>query len=122
MKAYFKMISERRTGNVNSVTSTIDNLETKGGDFILTSDLLSAATAAYHKIREEYENAYKDVTKELTYSNYVSSPVPADKKSYPVRWLIVLVTTVTTIIFAFVIIMLIENYRKNILESNSPGA
>jgi len=122
MKAYFKMISERRAGNDNSVTTTIENLETKGGDFILTSDLLSSATTSYHKYRDEYDNAYKDVTKELTYSNYVSSPLPADKKSYPVRWLIVLVTTVTTIIFAFVIIMLLENYRENKMESNSPGA
>ncbi len=122
MRAYFKMISERRTVNENPITSTIENLETKGGDFILTSDMLSAATASYHKFKEEYDNAYKDVTKVLTYSNYVSSPLPADKKSYPVRWLIVLVTTVTTIIFAFVIIMLLENYRKNKMESNSSGA
>ena len=113
MKAYYKMIGGGNVkGNMSSVTGTIDNLKTKGGDFILLSDLFNAATTAYNKLKEDYENALKDVTKELTYTNYVSSPIPADKKTYPVRWLIVVITTLTTLIFAMIIIMLLENAKK----------
>ena len=52
-----------------------------------------------------------DLNKELTYSNVVSQPVPANKKSYPVRWLIVLIATVSSLFFALVVIGYID--RKN---------
>jgi capsule polysaccharide export protein KpsE/RkpR len=84
--------------------------------------LYFAASDAYNKLKENYENALKDVTKELTYTNYVSSPVPSDKKVYPVRWLIVLITTVATFIFALIIIMLLENSRRNEKVSDTSGA
>jgi capsular polysaccharide biosynthesis protein len=112
MKAYYKMLGGSGKGNMNSVTGTIENLKTKGGDFILLSDLFYAATASYNKLKEDYENALKDVTKELTYTNYVSSPIPADKKTYPIRWLIVVITTLATFIFSMIVIMLLENAKR----------
>jgi len=111
-KAYYKMLGGSAKGNMNSVTGTIENLRTKGGDFILLNDLFNAATNSYNKLKEDYEGALKDVTKELTYTNYVSSPVAADKKTYPIRWLIVVIATLTTFIFSMIVIMLLENAKK----------
>ena len=74
--------------------------------------------------KKDYENALKDVTKELTYTNYVSSPVAADKKTYPIRWLIIVITTLTTFIFSMIVIMLLENAKKKEEEkiSKAEGA
>ena len=104
--------------NQNSAGGVIENLKTKGGDFISFSSLYFAAVDAYNKYKENYEIALKDVTKQLTYSNYVSSPMPSDKKTYPVRWLIVMISSVASVILAMVVIMLLENIRnkKNISE------
>lgn len=123
-KAYYKMLGGTVKGNMNSVTGTIENLRTKGGDFILLNDLFNASTTAYNKLKEDYENALKDVTKELTYTNYVSSPVAADKKTYPIRWLIIVITTLTTFIFSMIVIMLLENAKKKEEEkiSKAEGA
>jgi hypothetical protein len=116
-KAYYKSLSGSRLAS-----TMIENLQKKGGDFILISSLYYAASDAYNKLKEEYELALRDVTKELTYTNYVSSPIPADKKSYPIRWLIVVITSITTFIFTMVIIMLLENARTKENISNTPGA
>lgn len=123
-RAFFGTRSEGYSPNANVKTAgkIIENLQNKGGDFILLSSLYFAASDAYNKLKENYENALKDVTKELTYTNYVSSPVPSDKKVYPVRWLIVLITTVATFIFALIIIMLLENSRRNEKVSDTSGA
>jgi hypothetical protein len=116
-KAYYKTMSGSKLAS-----TMIENLQNKGGDFILISSLYYAASDSYNKLKEEYELALRDVTKELTYTNYVSSPIPADKKSYPIRWLIVVITSITTFIFAMVIIMLLENARIKEDISNTPGA
>ena len=88
-------------------------MQGKGGDFIYLSSLYYAATDAYNKLKQEYEFALKDVKKDLTYSNYVTSPVPADKKTYPVRWLIVLISTVSAFSIALITILLVEKNRNN---------
>jgi len=120
-KQYYKLFSN--TGkNANSANNAMENLKTKGGDFILLNDMFDAATSAYAKLKEEYENALRDATKELTYTNYISSPVPSDKKTYPIRWLIVVVTGLATFTLALLIIILIENFRKKEKVSNTTSA
>ena len=116
-RAYYKSLS----GSKNAVTM-IENLQKKGGDYILISSLYYAASDAYNKLKEDYESALKDVVKDLTYTNYVSSPVPADKKSYPIRWIIVAVSTITTLFLAILIIVLIENTRKKEKLGETTGA
>ncbi|HQI45073.1 MAG TPA: hypothetical protein PLC59_03370 [Bacteroidales bacterium] len=107
-RAYYKTLS-----SAGSAKKTIENLQGKGGDFIYLSSLYYAATDAYNKLKQEYEFALKDVKKDLTYSNYITSPVPADKKTYPVRWLIVLISTVSAFSIALITILLVEKNRNN---------
>lgn len=124
-RAYFRTNAGSYEGgvtNTKNVNKIIDNLEDKGGDFILLSSLYYAASDAYNHLKNVYENALNDVTKELTYTNYVSSPVPADKKSYPIRWLIVVITGLATFTLALLIIILIENFRKKEKVSNTTSA
>ncbi|HNW99485.1 MAG TPA: hypothetical protein PKK00_13850 [Bacteroidales bacterium] len=116
-RAYYKSM----TGSKNAQT-TIENLQKKGGDFILVSSLYYAASDAYNKLKQDYEAALKDVVKDLTYTNYVSEPIPADKKSYPIRWIIVSVSTITTLFLAILIIVLIENTRKKEKLGETTGA
>ena len=114
VKAYFKVVSGKSLGNIVSINNTLDNLKLKGGDFIATNALFYASLDNYNKLKEEFENAEKDVSKELTYINYVSSPVPALKKSYPIRWLIVLITVLATLAFSITTILVAESIRTKI--------
>lgn len=122
MKAYYRVLRGKSTGNTDAVSSTIESLKSKGGDYILLNDMFNAASASYNKLKDEYEVALRDVTKELTYTNYVSTPFAADKKSYPIRWLIVSISTLTTLFLALLIIILIENIRKKEKVSAKSGA
>jgi capsule polysaccharide export protein KpsE/RkpR len=112
MKNYYRAMSGKSTSTVTKIDNDIQNLEKKGGESIELNNRLTAAMSSYNAVKEEYDNALKDVTKELTYSNYVSSPVPADKKSYPVRWLIVLIVSVATIVLSVLTIIVMENIKQ----------
>jgi uncharacterized protein involved in exopolysaccharide biosynthesis len=66
----------------------------------------------------EYEDALRFYNANLTYCNVITKPFPADKKSYPVRWLIVAMTLILTFFFSIVVILMVENLRVTRLRKN----
>ena len=69
-------------------------------------------------IDEELENAEKDLTKELSYSNVVTPPMIPDKKAYPLRSLIMLMFTASVVFLSFVVIIIYENSQEKKTQSN----
>jgi LPS O-antigen subunit length determinant protein (WzzB/FepE family) len=62
------------------------------------------------------DDAYRELTKEITYSVVVSPPYAADKKDWPKRSVIVLISVIFTLMMAMVVIGVIENrnYTKQV--------
>jgi len=98
---------------INEAKRLMKNLEEKGGDYVALNENLWRVRGSYYDIQTLYENAVKDVDKVLTYSNVVSKPFPADKKSYPVRWIIVLISTISTLFLAFMVLAFVEQRTKS---------
>jgi uncharacterized protein involved in exopolysaccharide biosynthesis len=53
--------------------------------------------------------------KDITYAHIVEHPVPADKKSYPVRWLIVAFSVISALFLAFLVLLILD-YRQPVQE------
>ncbi len=87
------------------------NFQEKGGEYLTLKNLINSQKSFYFKKLEEYNLVRTDMDKKLTYSNLVSKPSPANKKSYPVRWMIVLISAISSIFFALIVIGYID--RKN---------
>jgi capsule polysaccharide export protein KpsE/RkpR len=79
------------------------NLEKYGGDFMLLSERAGTLRTIDSQLRINYSNALMELNKELSYADVISYPKVADKKAYPIRWLIVLTTTIAVLIFAVVL-------------------
>src|SRR5207237_10327913 len=94
-----------RGATMNEIKNMIANLQDKGGEFFELNEHLGRVRSSYDDLKVGYENALKDVNKQLTYSNVVTHPIPADKKSYPIRWLIVLLSVAGALFFSFMVIM-----------------
>lgn len=113
LRGYYRAIGEKSSGGAASkIDNDIQNLEKKGGESVELSSRLEDALTCYNISKEEYDNALKDVNKVLTYSTCVSSPVPADKKSFPNRFLIILVASVATIVLSLLTIIVIDNIKQ----------
>ncbi|MCK4676725.1 MAG: hypothetical protein KAT48_01220 [Bacteroidales bacterium] len=98
--------------NMPEVMKLKKNLEEMGGEFVINNTRLYDILRLYTDLEKEYEMAFYDANKEFTYANIVSHPVVADKKSSPVRWLIVFYTVIITLFFSLVVIIFVENKQQ----------
>lgn len=87
------------------------NLEEKGGERELVSNLITAETKDYSTLRLAYDQAVLDYNRNYTFINLLSKPFPADKKAYPIRWIIVVVTCFAALFVAIVTIGFVERAR-----------
>ncbi len=58
-----------------------------------------------------YETYLTEYEKDITYSHVVEYPFPADKKSFPVRWLIVLFSTVAAVFLGLLVFLVLDHNK-----------
>ena len=63
-------------------------------------------------LRAKYEETKADAEESLTTKFVVNRAWPAEKKAYPIRWLIVLVSTLSAFLLTILGIIAIENFKK----------
>lgn len=107
MKGYLRTFdgAAKTSSNTEEILRLKKNLEEKGGDFITLDQRVYHLLEAYKKWEIEYVNATKIYNRIMTYTNLVSEPTISHKKVYPIRWLIVALSTFGAVFFAFVVIL-----------------
>jgi len=115
-RGYLRTVTGASSNTINSreVMRLKENIEKHGGELIELVEAIRNETINFSLLKVDYETAVRFYTDELTYANVVTPPYPADKKSYPVRWLIVTFTMLATIFLAIIIILIIERYRHSL--------
>jgi len=105
-KGYVRMLSSGASNaQREQVLSMIKDLESKGGEFRQLTELSNLFRTNYDRLLTQHETVVNDVTKELTYTNVIVYPEVSDKKVYPVRWLIVLLSTVSALLLCFLVLL-----------------
>lgn len=98
--------------SLDEARTVLGNWEEYGADYQKTDSLYFYAISDMYQAKNVFENATRDVEKVQTFSHVVSKPFPADKKSYPVRWLIVLFSVLGAFLAGVIIIGIIEGNKK----------
>jgi uncharacterized protein involved in exopolysaccharide biosynthesis len=114
MRGYLKTVygSNAKDINTKEVKKLLDNMEKKSGQMIEAVQMLENEARAYVDIKLDYEMNVRFLNANMTYANIVTYPFVADKKSYPVRWVIVVIASLAAFIFALLVILFLDN-RKN---------
>lgn len=89
-----------------------DNMAKYGGEVIDLKARIEAEAEAFASMRLEYEQSYRFYNSNLTYSNIITEPFPADKKAYPIRWIVVALSGLAALILSIVAVFVIENRKK----------
>ena len=100
---------------INETKQILDGMKEKGTQFNSINEHLWRIRGTYNDLKLLYENAERDVYKKLTYANVVTRPFPADKKSSPVRWLIVVISVGSSLLLAFILLLMFDS-EKNFLS------
>ena len=104
--------SSKTNINTPEVLKLKENLEEKGGDFIWLETRAYALMKDYQYWQNEYHKALRNATRKMTYTNMVTQPFVSYKKVYPVRWLIVAISTFSAVFFAFVVLLFLGKAKK----------
>lgn len=104
---------KKNTSGGKELQEWMKNLSEKGGEYELLAAQQKLCIIQKDSIKKEYDRSLSNATKKINYGQRVQNPVPADKKSYPVRWLIVLVSTFAALFTAILVILVLEN-KKNV--------
>lgn len=120
--AYYAAVGEYREGDkhviamakrLEDVQGDYDRLGRYGGNWLSIKEGLVLELEQFKLLKEKYEQARVDVERKLTYKFVTNYPYPAEKKSKPVRSLIVTVSALSTFIFSALLFILYEIFRKN---------
>ncbi len=112
-KSYLKALSSgARKENLKDIDALMRNLEEKGGEYYQMKETFDIVLESYNTNKLKYDEVMSDLNKVLTYTNIVSKPYPADKKSYPIRWVIVTVSVVSANLFLLLILTIMANRNK----------
>lgn len=114
-KGMVKVLAEQKknTAGGKELEQWMKNLSEKGGEYEMLDRLQHKLISQIDSLHSVYNQSMSDVTKKIIYGQRVQNPIPADKKSYPVRWLIVLVSTFAAVFAALIVIVILEN-KKNV--------
>ena len=100
------------TSGGKQLTKWFKNLSEKGGEFEILDRQQREFIGQKDSLMKIYDQSVSSANKKIIYGQLVQNPIPADKKSYPVRSIIVLMSTLAALFVALLSILLIENKRN----------
>ena len=109
---YAKAILEGNTRAAEKLAEQLKILSKYGGAYVSIRDMLEHEKEQLSHLRAKYQEAKVDAEQTLPHKFIVNNAFPAEKKSYPIRWLIVLVSTVSTFIISLLAIIVYENISR----------
>jgi|TARA_B110000902_G_scaffold63043_1_gene74682 LPS O-antigen subunit length determinant protein (WzzB/FepE family) len=89
-----------------------DKLAEYAGEFTYLNETLILELESLSKLRKRYEKAKVDVEKTLPQKFILTSASPAEKKTYPVRSLIVLLVTGAVGFFSVLVLLIMQQLGK----------
>ncbi|KAF0199129.1 MAG: exopolysaccharide biosynthesis protein [Bacteroidetes bacterium] len=102
-------------GNSRGIKALEDRLEVLaeyGGAYVSLRDQLEHEKKQLSYLKARFEEAKVDAEENLPQKFVVESAFKAEKKTYPVRWIIVLVATLAAFFISVLIIISIEKFAK----------
>jgi uncharacterized protein involved in exopolysaccharide biosynthesis len=112
-RAYYQALATGKgSKQFDEISQQMKNMEDHGIEFREINQHIETAVGDYNDMQVKYEDAMKDVNKNLTYWNLVSAPYKPDTYSYPLRTLIVLGTCFAAFVFSILVMRGAEKIRN----------
>ncbi len=101
-----------KSNAVKALDEKMSVLAKYGGPYVSLRDALEHDKKILSEVREKYDNAKIDAHEELPQTFIVDRAFPAEKKSYPVRWVIVVVSLLSTFLLTAFILIVLDGIKK----------
>lgn len=105
-------ILEGKKSAAEALQIKLDTLSKYSGTFANIQNEITLEQKRVVLVRSKLREAEVDAEKSLQHKFVVNRAFPAEKKSYPIRWLIVVLSTFSTFLMTLVAILLIESVKS----------
>lgn len=105
-------IARGNTRGINALEEKLAVLAKYGGSYVSLRDMLDHEKKQLSYLKARYEEAKVDAEENLPQKFVVESAYKAEKKSYPVRWIIILVSTLAAFFISILVIISVEKFGK----------
>lgn len=107
-----KEIGAGNQAGVKRLEDRLAVLAKYGRAYIDLTESLKYDIAQLNDLKIRYKRAKVDAEESLTHKFIVDNAFKAEKKSYPIRWLIVLMSTISVFFLSIIILLVIENLHR----------
>lgn len=113
-KEYYKLLARSNVdpNKIANVKAELDNLKLKGVEYENLSARLWSVRDSYSSFKLKYEEHVKELNRKKEYAMKIVNPYKSDKKTYPVRWLIVLVSVAIAMSGALGVISFLDRFER----------
>lgn len=115
-------LGKGNTQGINNIQKQLDILAEYGGASYAINERLTNDRLQLSLVKSKYEEAKMDATQDIPHKFVVTSAFQAERKSYPIRWIIVVVTVLSTfllLIFCIVFYDRSKDFFRREAEKNS---
>jgi len=99
-------------GAIDEIQAKLDTVQKYGGAYIRAKDLLYVEKERMAEVAERLAEAKVDAEQNLPSSYVVDAAQVAERKAYPVRWLIVALSTVGTFVVGLFGLLALDAFRR----------
>jgi len=109
VRGYVDALSRNGTAGVNKdLAQLITNTQEKGSLVRMLQNLSYMGTMQYDYLSKKYLEQKVLAEGDLTYTDIIVEPEVADKKFWPVRWLVLVITMISALLFTLVMVLLLK--------------
>lgn len=112
MEQYAIALSKNDMGAANRIQDKLDVLAKYGAAYMSLREKLDNERKNLAVLKAKYDEAKVDAEQSMTHKFVVNYATPAEKKSYPVRWLIVTVSSVASFLLSIFLIVVLEQFQR----------
>ncbi|MBR5983760.1 MAG: hypothetical protein IK025_08615 [Bacteroidales bacterium] len=116
---YAIALASGNTNKTNELKSKLDTLAKYGGAHTMLTTQLKEEVQILTLRKNKYREAKIELDQDLPNAFIVNKAEKAEKKSYPIRWLIVLTSVLATFLLALIVFAAIETFKKKDINNLS---
>ncbi|MBS4014619.1 MAG: hypothetical protein KGZ97_12835 [Bacteroidetes bacterium] len=121
MQQLAKDLSAGNQRGVDEIKKQLNILSKYGGTYMYLKNYLNASGEQMNSLQRRYQETKADLENFVSFTFVIDEAFIPERKSYPVRWLIVFITTVATAFTAVVSLMVYENVVSKGLNKLKSG-
>lgn len=111
-EAYGKALLDGKKEAATKLEAQIKIVSQYGGAYVSIRDLLENEKKQLTHLRAKYHEAKIDAEQTLPHKFIVNNATKAEKKSYPIRWLIMVISVFSTLVLSILSILVYEKFKS----------